>query len=345
MGYKPHLFLTDWVDSLASGGAQSVRSRKDPEARHGHGQNTDTAASPDGRTRHEMQPRTDFAGGGHSVSRLSSGVRKPQQRLGASPLLPSSSPVKALTCGKCGRRPAEQGDPVPTDTTAYTCSPCLVNGGSRKPPAPPDGAPPASVQPGDSRIATPLGVPRDFTTSFRTHLNRDRWMPDRPWKQEERRAAALFGGRRLAAVPGRTLDFESDAHVGRVRHVQRLSLAQLEALAEETERLGENVSKTGVVVIKRRAEAGRQTPRLVVMTEMAWRRIAAGDGGGPAMPDVSPQTDIGTAEANLPPMKRPTPAIVRETIRVLRLAGTTVRAPVLVRALRDRTGCSRASVY
>jgi hypothetical protein len=30
---------------------------------------------------------------------------------------------------------------------------------------------------------------------------------------------------------------------------------------------------------------------VVVMTELAWRRISAGDGGAPAMPDVSPQTD------------------------------------------------------
>ncbi len=170
-------------------------------------------------------------------------------------------------------------------------------------------------------------------------------MPERPWKQEERRAAALFGGWRLPATLGRTLDFESDAHVGRVRHVQRLSLAQLEALAEETEHLGVEVSKTGVVVIKRRAGAGCQTPRLVVMTETVWRRISAGDGGAPARLDPSPQTDNETAEANRPPMKRPTPAIVRETIGVLRLAGTTVRVPVLVRALRDRTGCSRASAY
>lgn len=86
-------------------------------------------------------------------------------------------------------------------------------------------------------------------------------------------------------------------------------------------------------------------PRLVAMTEMAWRRISAGDGGAPAIPDVSPKTDMETGEANLPPTKRPTPAIVGETIRVLRLAGTTVRATVLVRALRDRTGCSRASAY
>jgi hypothetical protein len=57
------------------------------------------------------------------------------------------------------------------------------------------------------------------------------------------------------------------------------------------------------------------------------------------------QRDLETAEANPPPMKRPTPAIVRETIGVLRLAGTTVRVPVLVRALRDQTGCSRASAY
>jgi len=92
-------------------------------------------------------------------------------------------------------------------------------------------------------------------------------------------------------------------------------------------------------------EAPEYAPRLVVMTELAWRRISAGDGGAPAMPDVSPQTDAEPAEVNGPPMKRPTPTIVSETIRALRLAGTTVRVPVLVRSLRDQTGCSRASAY
>jgi hypothetical protein len=215
MGYEPHPFLTDWVDSLATGGAQSVRSRKDPEERLGHGQNTDTAASPDGRKRQGMQPRTDFVGGGHRVSRLSSGVPKPQQRLGASPLLPSSSPVKALTCGKCGRRPAEQGDPVPADTTAYTCSPCLVNGGSRKPPAPPDGAPPASVQPGDTQIAPALQSrsgaarrrPSDCTDACRRGGRRARWRQRQiqaagglqAWRLQEReRIRGIRAGRRQA---------------------------------------------------------------------------------------------------------------------------------------------------
>ncbi len=125
-------------------------------------------------------------------------------------------------------------------------------------------------------------------------------MPDRVWKQEERHAAALFEGRRLPATLGRNVDFESDAHVGRVKHVRRLSLARLEALAEETEHLGAEVSKVGVLVIKRRARAGRQTPRLVVMTEMVWRRIATGPDGEPPMLAVGPQSDMRTAEANPP---------------------------------------------
>ena len=65
--------------------------------------------------------------------------------------------------------------------------------------------------------------------------------------------------------------------------------------------------------------------------------------GSAAMLEVTPQRDVETPEANRPPVKRPTPAIVREVVRELRLAATPVRLPVLVPALRARTGCTLAS--
>lgn len=103
-------------------------------------------------------------------------------------------------------------------------------------------------------------------------------MPDRPWKAEERRAAALFASRRFAANTGGTLDFEAERYVGQVKHVRRLSLAALEALALEMERVGFQSAprKCGVVVVKRRAGRGRTTPRLIVLTETVWRRLGGG---------------------------------------------------------------------
>lgn len=103
-------------------------------------------------------------------------------------------------------------------------------------------------------------------------------MPDRPWKAEERRAAALFGGRRFAANAGGAVDFETSRYVGQVKHVRRLSLAALETLAVAMERVGFRRSprKCGVVVVKRRPGRGKVTPRLIVLTEAVWRHLTRG---------------------------------------------------------------------
>ena len=96
-------------------------------------------------------------------------------------------------------------------------------------------------------------------------------MPDRPWKQEERSVARLLGGTRYPANSGGRVDVEGPGVVAQVKHVQRLSLAQLEALAVEMERVGTERGKTGLLVVKRRAGRGQPTPRLVVMTEAVWQ--------------------------------------------------------------------------
>lgn len=83
-------------------------------------------------------------------------------------------------------------------------------------------------------------------------------------------------------------DFTSGVLLGRPRPVRRLSLAQLGALAVETEQLGAKVQKAGVAVVRRLAGEGRETPRLFVMTETAWRRLS----GDPAIgsPEVEAET-------------------------------------------------------
>jgi len=93
---------------------------------------------------------------------------------------------------------------------------------------------------------------------------------DKPWKQEERNAARLLGGKRYPANSGGRVDVESPTLVVQVKHVQRLSLAQLEALAVEIEQIGAEKGKTGILVIKRRAGRGHPTKALVILTEAAF---------------------------------------------------------------------------
>lgn len=100
-------------------------------------------------------------------------------------------------------------------------------------------------------------------------------MPDRPWKTEERRAAALFGGQRYPANTGGARDFETSRYVGQVKHVRRLSLTALEALAREVERLGlqQRPLKLGVVVVKRRAGKGAEDSSPGCPHGAAWRKL------------------------------------------------------------------------
>jgi hypothetical protein len=70
------------------------------------------------------------------------------------------------------------------------------------------------------------------------------------------------------------VDVESAAFVCQVKHRRVCSLAELERLAVELEALGRVEGKAGVVVVKRRAGRGQATPRLIVMTEPVWRRLA-----------------------------------------------------------------------
>ena len=75
------------------------------------------------------------------------------------------------------------------------------------------------------------------------------------------------------------MDVEGPNMVVQVKHVQRVSLAQLEALAVEMARLGATRGKVGMVGVKRRAGRGMVTPRLVVMTEgvfRAWQSLVLG---------------------------------------------------------------------
>lgn len=93
------------------------------------------------------------------------------------------------------------------------------------------------------------------------------------WKAREREVARAVGGRRYPANTGARIDVESSGHVIQVKERKTLSLAQIEALAVEMERIGAQKSppKCGSVWLKRSAGRGVATPWLVVVTEAAWR--------------------------------------------------------------------------
>ena len=94
------------------------------------------------------------------------------------------------------------------------------------------------------------------------------------WKQVERDAAAHFGALRYPANMGGPLDFgRTGLFVGQVKNTKVFSLAALERLAISMEDIGRGHDKPGVVVIKRSAGAGRETPMLVLMTMRTWDDI------------------------------------------------------------------------
>jgi len=98
-------------------------------------------------------------------------------------------------------------------------------------------------------------------------------LPDKPWKAFEREAAKLIGGKRYWSNSGEKYDIESELFLGQCKHVQRLSLTEMESLAHDAQ---ENAgSRIGIVVVKRRAGKGRNTHALVILDERAFRLLLA----------------------------------------------------------------------
>lgn len=85
----------------------------------------------------------------------------------------------------------------------------------------------------------------------------------------------MVGGSRYPANMGGRVDVESPAYVIQCKERSRCSLAELEALALEIERIGaqKTVPKHGLVMVKRSAGRGIKTPWLIVMTEATFREM------------------------------------------------------------------------
>ncbi len=93
----------------------------------------------------------------------------------------------------------------------------------------------------------------------------------------------MIGGKRYWANAGEAIDCESNWAVAQCKEVKTLSLAALTQLAIEAERQGTQKQKVGMVIVKHRAGRGSPTPRLVVLTEGAFRSMSGhlpGDSDG-----------------------------------------------------------------
>lgn len=102
-------------------------------------------------------------------------------------------------------------------------------------------------------------------------------MSDKPWKQFERRAGSLIGGKRFWANAGEALDCEGPLFVGQCKHVKHMTLTQLSDLAESVAKEAAPKFKAGVVVVQQRRGRGRTSPVLVVMTAETFTSLH-GDG-------------------------------------------------------------------
>ena len=93
------------------------------------------------------------------------------------------------------------------------------------------------------------------------------------WKKRELEAASVLHGKRFPANTGGSIDVESAGVVAQVKARRTLSLAQMEKLALEIERVGEQKHKAGILMVKRSAGKGRETPWLIVSTAGVWREM------------------------------------------------------------------------
>jgi hypothetical protein len=94
--------------------------------------------------------------------------------------------------------------------------------------------------------------------------------------------------------------------------------------------------------VKRRAGAGHETPRLIVMTESVWQRMS---GGHERRSQPMAHDAVAAGEPERLPVARPIPNSVAQAVRSLESAHKRVKVPMIVRELRHRTGCSRAGAY
>ena len=98
-------------------------------------------------------------------------------------------------------------------------------------------------------------------------------MADKDWKQAERRAAKLFGGRRFPANSGHRIDGESAIFVWQVKQRKNHTMADMFNLASEMEEYGSSKEKIGMVYLEDKPGRGNTRKDLVVMTSGMFKQL------------------------------------------------------------------------
>ena len=106
------------------------------------------------------------------------------------------------------------------------------------------------------------------------------------FKQEEREVARLFNGKRLPANSGGPIDVLSETFAIQCKRRATMSLAEIEREAVKIYHVGQEIGRVGILSVKRKAGPGKPTPRLIILTEAAWRELQAGQGDGQEIPKI-----------------------------------------------------------
>jgi len=93
------------------------------------------------------------------------------------------------------------------------------------------------------------------------------------WKALERDGARLIRDRRYPASSGGPIDAESSQFVLDAKYRGRITVPDLERWAVAIAAAGTARGKVGVLLVKRKAGAGRPTPALMILTEAAWSEL------------------------------------------------------------------------
>lgn len=93
------------------------------------------------------------------------------------------------------------------------------------------------------------------------------------WKKRELEAASILHGQRFPANTGGSVDVESAGYCVQVKARRVFSLKQIEAAVLEIDRVAQQKQKQGMVMLKRAAGKGKETPWLIVVTAATWREL------------------------------------------------------------------------
>jgi hypothetical protein len=93
------------------------------------------------------------------------------------------------------------------------------------------------------------------------------------WKRREREAAKMIGGIRHPANSGYDVDCTSLNYCAQIKERKVLGLKKQEELLLHIDRIAAQVNKAGLLMLKRSAGRGRETPWMIVMSAATFRHL------------------------------------------------------------------------